>query len=193
MLSQCRKPAGDSDIFLSSCYFYCIFGHSESEYRLTRPGEAHVVFKSGYLGIPPHNIPSHDGTRSRLFAYIVDILQPLSVSLAKSSVLFFLLARGPLRLPFRVTCHIINVLILLAMAIILFTTIFQCLPVRRAWEGPGVGARCIDRPLLRLARTCWTMATDVAVLVLALWACLERRMARSTRGGVAGALAVGAL
>ncbi|CAI4211026.1 unnamed protein product [Parascedosporium putredinis] len=115
------------------------------------------------------------------------------VSLAKSSVLFFLLARGSSRLPFRVTCHIINVFILLAMATILFTTIFQCLPVRRAWEGPGVGAQCINRPLLRLARTCWTMATDVAVLVLALWAYLERRMTRSTRAGIAGALAIGAV
>ncbi|KEZ39231.1 hypothetical protein SAPIO_CDS9901 [Scedosporium apiospermum] len=128
-------------------------------FSISAAGPFFMFFKIGYISIQHENGPTYNESRGRLFAYIVDILYPPSASLAKSSILFFLLGQQSSSMPiFRIPCHAVNVIILLAMVTILFTTMFQCLPIRRAWQDlEDGGEKCVDRSLLRVARTFWAI------------------------------------
>lgn len=107
---------------------------------------------------------------SQLF-YVAQIFYKITINLTKTSILLLYL-RIFLQRWFRICCYVLMGLILSYMVATTASSIFQCHPIRGAWD-KSIGPTCIDLTKNWYANAGFSIATDFLILLLPmqpLWA-----------------------
>ncbi|KAL8650274.1 MAG: hypothetical protein Q9210_003925 [Variospora velana] len=113
------------------------------------------------------------------------ILYKLTINLTKLSILFLYLRIVPAAQNRRFTRAVIAVMIYIAlyMATSIVATIFQCNPIRRAWDH-SIPGRCFDMTAFWYANAFHNIISDALTLGLAVKMIWNLQLPRSDKVGV---------
>ncbi|KAK0390172.1 hypothetical protein NLU13_3744 [Sarocladium strictum] len=96
--------------------------------------------------------------------YVAQIFYKLTINLTKSSILLLYL-RIFLQRWFRICCYTLLAIILAYMVATTASSIFQCTPIRGAWD-KSIGPKCISLTMNWYANAGFSIATDILILML---------------------------
>jgi hypothetical protein len=103
--------------------------------------------------------------------YVAQIFYKLTINLTKASILLLYL-RIFVQRWFRICCYVLLSFILAYMVATTASSIFQCTPIRGAWD-KSIGPTCINLTTNWYANAGFSIATDILILLLPmqpLWA-----------------------
>ena len=135
------------------------------------------------LGLGKHvaEIPVENVHRQLKLLYVLYICYDLSVTLPKTSVLFFYMRIfGTQNKPFKYALWITHFLVLFWFLFSLLFAVFQCNPVRKQFE-PDLPGHCVAITTLWLSGAIPSVIVDFVLLVLPLPMLWRLKMKRSSR------------
>ena len=94
------------------------------------------------------------------------ILYCVCVSLIKVSILLFYYRLFAVRAAFKYTCYVVLALVTCWCIAIVFTIIFQCIPIEAAWIRPYPHSKCINNNASLLGTAITNVFLDIVILVL---------------------------
>ena len=94
------------------------------------------------------------------------ILYCLCVSLIKISILLFYYRLFGVRKAFKYTCYLVLALVICWSIAIVFSNLFQCIPVKAAWIRPYPHSKCINNNASLLGTAVTNVLLDVVILIL---------------------------
>ncbi|RYO94431.1 hypothetical protein DL766_002779 [Monosporascus sp. MC13-8B] len=143
------------------------------------------------FGKPMETLHPGDIVNFFRLAFITFLIYGASVSFIKFSVLAFYDRIFP-RNNFKKWRIVLAVCSVIWWILITFVTIFQCNPIRKAWEFELPG-ECHPYLYLFIAIQVLNIVLDCAILVLPISAVMKLQMSRANKIGVAGIFALGGL
>ncbi|KAL1910008.1 hypothetical protein Sste5344_004197 [Sporothrix stenoceras] len=130
------------------------------------------------------DIPPHDPMQGAIWNFAVEFLYNPILSLAKSSVLIFLLRLFGQKNGIRRFIIVLNTINLMQMVGVFVALIFQCTPIAFNWDRTIKGGHCVDQRLLFVLTSAFNILTDIIVLGLPLYILVDLKIRRRTKFGL---------
>ena len=124
--------------------------------------------------------------------YVAETLYLAVILLTKVSLLSFYLRIFPRR-GFQIITKVVLLFVITSGLVILFTEIFQCLPVSLNWNKSESGGRCININALSYINGGLSILQDIIILVLPITELVTLKLGRKQKLGVIFVFQVGAL
>ncbi|KAJ5290130.1 uncharacterized protein N7443_010383 [Penicillium atrosanguineum] len=115
----------------------------------------------------------HKRMTLKLF-FVSQAFYKLTMNITKMSILMLYL-RIFIQRWFRITCHVLLLIITSYMVAAFFASVFQCTPVSRAWDKTIPGS-CIDITTNWYANAGFSIATDIIILALPMYPLYKTKM-----------------
>ncbi|EEP79962.1 predicted protein [Uncinocarpus reesii 1704] len=150
-----RTPGFDDYLIVSSLVF-CV----------AMNGVNTAAIQYGY-GKHVSDVPKHDMNIALKLFYCFQVLYKCTINLTKVSIVLLYRRIFVTRFIFRLVCDYIVCLVATFAVASIFASIFQCMPVSRAWDR-SIPGTCIDFAAFWNANGAWDILTDAMILTLPL-------------------------
>ncbi|PLB47435.1 hypothetical protein P170DRAFT_478283 [Aspergillus steynii IBT 23096] len=138
-----------------------------------------------------HTVDRNDIFTFFRIAWATFLLYGCAITAVKVSVLLFYRRMFPTR-TIKILLIVLSVLSTIWFLLITLFSIFQCMPVRKAWD-PTVPGKCIPHLDIFIGMQATNIFLDIAVLCLPISAVMDLNISRSRRIAVAGIFSLGGL
>ncbi|KIH92687.1 hypothetical protein SPBR_02637 [Sporothrix brasiliensis 5110] len=153
-------------------------------FSLIQTAISYMFIKTNFVGIHFNDIPPHDPIQGAIWNFAVEFLYNPILSLAKSSVLIFLLRLFGQKTGIRRFIIVLNTINLMQMIGVFVALIFQCTPIAFNWDKTIKGGHCVDQRLLFVSTSAFNILTDIIVLGLPLYILADLKIRRRTKFGL---------
>ncbi|RFU32873.1 hypothetical protein B7463_g3473, partial [Scytalidium lignicola] len=142
-------------------------------------------FVEGYMGVHAWEIPLTKFIKFLKFGfYIEPILYVLPTILTKLALLLFYLQLGNREKWFTGAVYFAIIVTVGSNISVIFSVIFACTPVRKAWDPAVTWGSCIDRPALFQATAVFGIVTDVLIMCIPIPMVIRLQMSRFKKAGL---------
>lgn len=109
---------------------------------------------------------SYQNANRSQYTYASEIYYPIVVTLVKSSILCLYIRLFRIKASFRKTCYVFLVFVVAWGISIVLVTIFQCSPVRAAWDKRIDDAHCFNLRAFLIGNNVPNILADICIILL---------------------------
>ncbi|KAH8807861.1 hypothetical protein F5884DRAFT_881393 [Xylogone sp. PMI_703] len=142
-------------------------------------------FVEGYFGVHAWEIPLTKFVKFLKFGfYLEPVLYVIPTVLTKLVLLLFYLQLQNQQKWFLGAVYFAIFITVGSNIGVLFSIIFGCNPIRKAWDVTMVGGSCIDRPALYQATAAFGIISDVLIICIPIPMVVRLQMSRAKKAGL---------